>query len=753
MKGKPQAGESKGGKTGSSWKRIKKGKGSIKKKRNTPSPSPPPPSSSSTTNATTTTTESSFSSVNKASRRERAELMRKWRTVGNLETMSQQSSHLSNIQDDLQHVQERINVLSTQLSVSASPTASPQPTVATSSPPPPQKTAPAKTGGRANHVASDSLSMLSVSLAKLREVTPRKVPVAKCHPVTAIPPKPVGAPPKPKYPVAPSNQPAATRLTTKAMTMNDDLNDLKDLLGNDESSSFMDSLLSNEGKSTKDSSLDDLTAALSTSSAKDSSLDDLTAALNATTSNKDTSFDDLAAALNTATSSTKDSLDDLTAALNTSNAKDSSLDDLTAALNTATTKDSSFDDLTAALNTSSTKDSFDDLTAALNTATSSTKDSFDDLTAALNTATTKDSSFDDLTAALNATTSNNDTSFDDLTAALNATTSSTIESSITTASDLSAALNGLDFPSLDAKTNLAASRSSSSSSSSSDDDDDNNSETAALVKEFSVSEDMNEAGLRRGKKAPVITADRKKRYQMEDMHAAKYPLYDNATQAFFGVFDGFGGLEASKAASKIVPRITSKVIEKNGAGTNLAKHWELIFAQSDKKMAQYEFMGTTCTAALVWSYEGARYLQAANVGDSNAFLCRASGEVVPLTREHKVRSESERERLKAAGKTITEKQTRINGVSVARALGASFLKENATGVIATPDVSESYRLTKEDKLLIIASDGVWDVMSGKEAYDMVKDEPSAKVMADKLIKYAVASRACVDNVTALVVRL
>ena len=264
---------------------------------------------------------------------------------------------------------------------------------------------------------------------------------------------------------------------------------------------------------------------------------------------------------------------------------------------------------------------------------------------------------------------------------------------------------------------------------------------------------MNEPGLRRGKKTPVMTDRKKLRYQMEDMHAALFPLYDNEEQAFFGVFDGFGGLDASKAASRLVPKITSKAIEKKGLGADIAKLWSLVFKQADKKLAQFEYTGTTCTAALVWAYNGARYLQAANVGDSNAYLCRASGEVVPLTREHKVRSPAERERLKAAGIPVGDKQTRINGVSVARALGASFLKENELGVIATPDVSQAYPLTNDDVLLIIASDGVWDVISGKNAYELVKDEPSAKAMADKLIKYAVADRACVDNVTALVVRL
>lgn len=42
--------------------------------------------------------------------------------------------------------------------------------------------------------------------------------------------------------------------------------------------------------------------------------------------------------------------------------------------------------------------------------------------------------------------------------------------------------------------------------------------------------------------------------------------------------------------------------------------------QVDQQMREFEDVGTTCTAVLVWFYEGKRYVQAANVGDSCAFL-------------------------------------------------------------------------------------------------------------------------------------
>ncbi len=42
--------------------------------------------------------------------------------------------------------------------------------------------------------------------------------------------------------------------------------------------------------------------------------------------------------------------------------------------------------------------------------------------------------------------------------------------------------------------------------------------------------------------------------------------------------------------------------------------------------------------------------------------------------------------------------------------------------MATPDVREE-KLTSQDELMILASDGLWDVLSNQEAISMIKDIP------------------------------
>ncbi len=101
-------------------------------------------------------------------------------------------------------------------------------------------------------------------------------------------------------------------------------------------------------------------------------------------------------------------------------------------------------------------------------------------------------------------------------------------------------------------------------------------------------------------------------------------------------------------------------------------------------MREHEYEGTTATAVLLWTGAGgARYLQAANVGDSRAYLVRDSG-VVRLTKDHKLSEEDEKARMANCGVTITDGQVRFQShahysqactnpwcaIAIARALGA-----------------------------------------------------------------------------------
>jgi len=172
--------------------------------------------------------------------------------------------------------------------------------------------------------------------------------------------------------------------------------------------------------------------------------------------------------------------------------------------------------------------------------------------------------------------------------------------------------------------------------------------------------------------------------------------------------------------------------------------------------------GTTALTALLLG----RTLHTANAGDCRAVLCRR-GRCIELTADHKPTGAAEHERIVAAGGFV-DSEGYLNGVvGVSRALGdwgltspcaatrgeASRLKPGPLS--GAPDVT-STQLTVEDEFLLIACDGLWDVMSSATAVELARqllrqhNDPGR--LAAELVREALA-RHSADNVTVLCVAL
>ncbi|XP_058113095.1 probable protein phosphatase 2C 66 [Magnolia sinica] len=74
------------------------------------------------------------------------------------------------------------------------------------------------------------------------------------------------------------------------------------------------------------------------------------------------------------------------------------------------------------------------------------------------------------------------------------------------------------------------------------------------------------------------------------------------------------------------------------------------------------------------------------------------------------------------------------GLAMARAFGDFCLKD--FGLISVPDVSYR-RLTERDEFVVLATDGVWDVLSNAEVVDIVASAPSRATAARALVDHAV----------------
>ncbi|XP_031255815.1 protein phosphatase 2C 51-like [Pistacia vera] len=198
---------------------------------------------------------------------------------------------------------------------------------------------------------------------------------------------------------------------------------------------------------------------------------------------------------------------------------------------------------------------------------------------------------------------------------------------------------------------------------------------------------------------------------------------------FFAVYDGHGG---AKTANKCRERL-HVIIREELKGRNICKgggfeYWEDLMTASFMKMdeevsvggekegpaaAEMRTMGSTAVVVMVGKDE----LVVANCGDSRAVLCRG-GVAVPLSRDHKPDRPDETERVEAAGgRIINWNGSRVLGVlATSRSIGDEYMKPY---VISEPEVTVNERMESDD-FLIIASDGLWDVVTNEFACEVVR---------------------------------
>ncbi|KAK3027722.1 hypothetical protein RJ639_042462 [Escallonia herrerae] len=76
------------------------------------------------------------------------------------------------------------------------------------------------------------------------------------------------------------------------------------------------------------------------------------------------------------------------------------------------------------------------------------------------------------------------------------------------------------------------------------------------------------------------------------------------------------------------------------------------------------------------------------------------------------------------------------GLAISRAFGDYFIKD--FGLISEPEVTQR-NITSRDQFVILATDGVWDVISNQEAVEIVCSTPEREESAKRLVECAVSA--------------
>lgn len=240
---------------------------------------------------------------------------------------------------------------------------------------------------------------------------------------------------------------------------------------------------------------------------------------------------------------------------------------------------------------------------------------------------------------------------------------------------------------------------------------------------------------------------------MEDAHCALIGLPDLADWSFFAVFDGHAGAHVSAHCAK---QLLTAIMESTSlAELSPDKVKEGIrtgFLRLDSQMREMpevvsgeDKSGSTAVCAFVSS----KHIFFANCGDSRAVLSRG-GNVPFYTEDHKPMNPLEKERIQNAGGSVMIQ--RVNGsLAVSRALG-DFEYKNVQGkgpceqlVSPEPEIFAEDR-TDEDEFVVLACDGIWDVMTNEELCDFVRDRMRVKDNLEEICQLVVDT--CLFKVTA-----
>lgn len=288
------------------------------------------------------------------------------------------------------------------------------------------------------------------------------------------------------------------------------------------------------------------------------------------------------------------------------------------------------------------------------------------------------------------------------------------------------------------------------------------------------------------------------RSKMEDVHTYVANFAEKPDWGYFAIFDGHAGKQSARwCGNNLHALLEQELLAKEDSTTNGSSGCDVqdvfrdVFAKADELIEQEGSGSSGCTAAVaVLRWEGQngesgidsaqnlesntteslhgkhfdyipraqdrRMLYTLNVGDSRIVLCRGD-KTYRLSYDHKASDGNEIERIRSEGGLVIK--NRVNGfLAITRSLGNSYVKNLVTGKPFTTATA----LCKEDEFLILACDGLWDVISDDAACRFVqgifqqqrennkKHDPAHA--AKKLCQLAL-DKNTMDNITVMVVLL
>lgn len=272
------------------------------------------------------------------------------------------------------------------------------------------------------------------------------------------------------------------------------------------------------------------------------------------------------------------------------------------------------------------------------------------------------------------------------------------------------------------------------------------------------------------------------RNTMEDARLVNLDL--NAETMCFGVFDGHGGKEVAifverhfcaeleKSSSYQTGRIEQSLRENflqmdrmiltKEAQRELTRIQKDLPESAASNLIADSFAGCTAVVAVVRG----KQLYVANAGDSRCVLAE-EGKAIEMSHDHKPDLPTERNRITRAGGYVEDGRV-MGNINLSRSIGDMEYKKNPAlppeeqMITANPDIM-TRTLSGKSNYLILACDGIWDILTCQQCVDIVYDcermgknlSETVEVVLNRCIAKDVSSSGGLgcDNMTMILAKL
>ncbi|GMN45340.1 hypothetical protein TIFTF001_014524 [Ficus carica] len=238
----------------------------------------------------------------------------------------------------------------------------------------------------------------------------------------------------------------------------------------------------------------------------------------------------------------------------------------------------------------------------------------------------------------------------------------------------------------------------------------------------------------------------KANHPMEDYHVAKFVKTQGHELGLFAIYDGHLG---NNVPAYLQKHLFQNILKEDEFWADPNRSISKAYERTDQAILSHSAdLGRGGSTAVTAILINGQRLWVANVGDSRAVLSRG-GQAVQMSTDHE--PNAERGSIENKGGFVSNMPgdvPRVNGqLAVSRAFGDKSLKSHLR---SDPDIQHSNVVPNTD-ILILASDGLWKVMTNQEAVDIARRTKDPLKAAKQLTAEAV-KRESKDDISCIVVR-